>query len=608
MARRSAKDSREAHCTEERSRVRLGSSLVSQAKSFSDTTHPEYVLRRQRLLFLYKISAPILVFYCIQAIVLRLAFTLFLDAITITLFVSSLRTYTSSGNLVKASWQYLLGFSVLVGFTPLVDNQVKSSVIWMLPLIPLIAAHLLGARAALVFAGGTATVMMGTWLSTFWWTIAPEHHFKLFDKILLHEFSLVIAAGLALSALRTTKAQILMMRTQQEQLRKAQVSTQKAREAKSQFLANMSHEIRTPLNGILGITEILAQGCEDDEAQATLKIAQDCGNRLLHLLNGLLDLSKLEAGKLKLRAEEFALSSLRRELELKFKNSCSENCIDLKIEGNEHERRVSGDRKRLVQILSILIDNAIKHSQGREVRVLIQFSPEPQELHCEVLDDGIGLTEPPRINSEAFSSHAPLRSHDSREGAGIGLVLASKLVELMDGELRFETAPHQGMKVDLSLPLQTLAAITPHQRISKVESPTEGSSDSMRVLLVDDNAINRVVARQVLRHFDCITQEATNGLEALELAQRESFDLILMDLHMPQMSGLDATRALRSEIGPNQRTPIVALTAGEYDDGLKERQEAGMNDFLNKPIERVELERILAKYRPQAEHAQAQTA
>lgn len=572
-----------------------------------DHTHPEYVLRRQRLLFLYKISAPILVFYCIQAIALRLPFTLFLDSITITLFIASLRTYTSTGNLEKASWQYLIAFSVLVGLTPLVDHQLKSSVIWMLPLIPLIAAHLLGARAALVVAAGTAVTMVGTWISTLWWTIAPEHHFKLFDKVLLHEFSLLIASGLALSALRTTKTQILVMRKQQKLLRKAHASTQEAREAKSQFLANMSHEIRTPLNGILGITELLAQGCKEEHSRATLQIAQDCGNRLLDLLNGLLDLSKLEAGKLKLREERFALFSVLSEVRRKFSQSCVEHNIRLEIENDVQDLMLEGDAKRLLQLLSLFIDNSIKHSQGRNIVLSVRADDKRQVLLCAVCDDGIGMADSPNMRDKAVASQVQIRLHESRKGAGIGLVLASRLVELMQGELRFETAPYRGMKTELVIPMRIQGPI-PLESGRRREESFAARIASMRVLLVDDNAVNRLVASKVLRQFDCTVQQAQDGLEAVQIAQGQAFDLILMDLHMPLMNGLEATRVIRREAGPNQRTPIAALTAGEYDEGLADRHEAGMNDFLNKPIERLELQRILIKYQPSIDPTEAQSA
>lgn len=554
----------------------------------------ERVLRRRRLLFLYKVSGPAFLFFLVQSLRLELKLGLILNLVALACFALSMRTLFRRDNITKASWYYLLGFSVLIGFTPMIDDHLKSSVIWLLPLIPVIAAHLLGARAVLLVAGGTTLAVIGTWQASLHLEIVREHHFQLFDKVILHEFALLLASGLGLSAVRAAKQQIEVIQDQEEELHRAQGALESARQAKAMFLANMSHEIRTPLNGILGMTEILASKELEKEDKLAVQGAHDCGQQLLALLNGVLDLSKLEAGKFGLRQELYSSSEIEEELESRYLEKFRSKGMEFRLERGPQGVELLGDRARVVQVLSVFLQNALQFSESSRVQVSSRIEQGDQGqawLWWTIEDNGVGMGQELLDQVLAQASQSLTCPAVGFHGAGLGIDLATKLAARMGGELKMESELGQGVQAQLRLPLQR--GDRRGQTLSSfgADAPAQPSA-SLRVLLVDDNQINRTVALRLLSKFNCVTSEATNGAQALELAQ-EPFDLIFMDLQMPVMDGLTAASKIREGRGPNQDTPIVALTAGDFEDDQSAREQAGMTDFLSKPIEPYALERIL---------------
>lgn len=568
----------------------LGSSEISIDDL--DVASAERMLRRKRLLFLYKVSVPVFVVSCVQAISLQLHFTLVLHATTFTCFFFSLRTFFRTENITKASWQYLVGFSVLVGLSTLVDHQMRSSVIWLLPLIPVIAAHLLGSRAAVFVAIGTSLVVVGTWLSSLFFTIAPEHHFNLFDKLVLHQFSLLVASGLGLSALRTATRQIRVIRKHEDELSEAQLAIEDTRRAKSLFLANMSHEIRTPLNGILGLTRLLSDKATGHADKEAIDIARTCGEQLMHLLNGVLDLSKMEAGKFRLRGDRIEILDLAQELEVSFASRFQKRGMNLLWQCHLERDLVLADRNCILRALSVFLDNALEHSGANLVEVCVSArrsdDAEKLEVDWSIRDNGMGMPQSVLDKALRISSKDVVSVDERYQGAGLGFALGVRILDLMGCHVSMESERGRGLFVRIRMPL---AMCTQDDDVAA--RGTVEIRPALRLLLVDDNKINRLVASRTLALLECEVHEAQDGSQAVEMAQRQAFDLILMDLHMPEMDGLQATREIRAGEGPNKDTPIVALTAGDFEDGAEERQAAGMNDFLRKPIEETALKRVL---------------
>lgn len=577
-------------------RSRVGSPEANQEEpGLAFDSDSERVLRRSRLLFLYKVSGPAFLFFLVQSLRLGLELGLILNLVALGLFALSIRTLFSRDNITRASWYYILGFSVLVGFTPIIDGHLHSSVIWLLPLIPVIAAHLLGVRAIVLVAGCTSLAVVGTWQASLHFEIRPEHHFQLFDKVILHLFALLLASGLGLSAIRAAKRQIQVIRSQEDELYRAQRALESARKAKAMFLANMSHEIRTPLNGILGMTEIMDREDLDPEDKQAVQGARHCGQQLLGLLNGVLDLSKLEAGKLSLREGCYALASVKQELQDQYLEKFQSLGIEFRVQRSAQSLELWGDRNRLVQVLSVFLQNALQFSESSVVELSSCLEQEEEGeawMVWTIQDNGVGMSQELLERVQPQSPDSLLRSSVGFQGAGLGIDLAMKLVALMGGAIRVESELGQGVMARVRLPLRR-ANSGPREALASESPGTARGRSSIRVLLVDDNEINRKIGDRLLGQFDCEVSQAEDGAQAVAMAHAQPYDLILMDLQMPVMDGMTASRKIRAESGPNQATPISALTAGDFDEDPQAREAAGMTDFLSKPIQASQLERVL---------------
>lgn len=390
-------------------------------------------------------------------------------------------------------------------------------------------------------------------------------------------------------------------RAAEQELVEARDKALAGEEAKAEFLAVMSHEMRTPLNGILGGLELLSATDLSDRQKSFVDIMGRSGEMLLYHVNTVLDISRDDAGKPDLRIEPFDPKELLSDI-------VSSQSVQAKARGNAllvladtDLGRVMGDRNRLSQVLVNLVANAIKFTRDGQITLSVQRHAPGTMLEFRVADTGIGIPveDQPRI----FEDFVTLDTRYTREveGTGLGLGIARRLVTTMGGEIGVVSQPGEGAEFRVLLPLPETQETPSLPGLGDTSRPELSiASANLKILVVEDNDINRLVALETLTGLGCVTVEARDGAEAQRCAAQQRFDLILMDISMPGIDGLSATRSIRDSDGPNSATPIIALTAHALPSEIDRFHKAGMVGVLIKPLSRRALIGLIEQHFPQA--------
>lgn len=376
------------------------------------------------------------------------------------------------------------------------------------------------------------------------------------------------------------------------------LQTEDANRAKTNFVSNMSHEIRTPMNSIVGITEILLRSRHSPKEQEYLLNIQSSGRVLLTIINDVLDCSKMEAGKMQLFDEPYDTCSLFHDLRISMENRIGHSGLELIYDIDQDiPCKLKGDMGRIRQVIINMVNNAIKYTEKGSVRFSVhvrQKNTDKVMLYYEVADTGIGIRkEDHKILFDAFQ-RVEMDRNRYVEGTGLGLTISQNLVNMMGGVIEVESEYGKGSRFFFTIE-QTIIDPTPVSAVNyngQKDNVTEKEAECLfiapeaHILLVDDNELNLVVAKELLKPLRMQIDTAENGLQAVKMVRGSQYDLVLMDHMMPVMDGIEAAKAIRAlPEDKYQKLPIIALTANAMVDARKEFLNAGMNGFVAKPID-----------------------
>ena len=397
----------------------------------------------------------------------------------------------------------------------------------------------------------------------------------------------------------------MLVRTRVEKMRSEEESL-----SKSNFLARMSHEMRTPMNAIIGMTEIAKASLDPAKKEYCLGRISEASDHLLGVINDVLDMSKIEAGKLELSETDFPLAALLRQVETVIRHKIEEQGQNFKITvGGSVPTALIADRQRLAQVLANLLSNANKFTpKGGRNNLRIERLPEKQKNGCilqiEVADSGIGISK--EQQAKLFRPFEQADGSISRKygGTGLGLAISQKIIELMGGKIRIESEPGQGARFIFTI--RTGIGGAKQDAAPKTEPALDGMRKNStfagkRILLVEDVEINREIIITMLEGTGIEIDSAENGRAACDAfaAAPEKYDLIFMDIHMPEMNGYEATKHIRGTTFPRAASiPIIAMTANVFREDIEKCLAVGMNDHIGKPLNTDELMVKLEKYLP----------
>ncbi len=397
----------------------------------------------------------------------------------------------------------------------------------------------------------------------------------------------------------------ISLKRTREELIKAKRSAEAAAEAKAIFLANMSHELRTPMNGIIGMVDILKRTELTDAQYEYLNIIESSGETLLSIINDILDLSKIEAGHMELEKIPFSLYDEIRRVANIMQVIADKKKLTVRLHiGKEVPPYVKGDPVRMKQIIINLVNNAIKFTEKGNITISVEKKSAEDgkvQLFFKIMDTGIGIS--PEGQKKLFQSFSQVDKSTTRKygGTGLGLMISKNLTQMMGGEIGVESVEGVGSTFWFTISMELSdqeSYIKQHQADDTSHEDRTRVQPKMNILLAEDNKINQKVAMLNLNNLGYQVDIASNGKEAVEKFENGDYDLIFMDVQMPEMDGIEACKKIRElEINSDstKKIPIIAMTANTSEDERKKYMEAGMDDYISKPFKQKELIEIFKK-------------
>lgn len=546
------------------------------------------------------VSLAVVIGYAVFGLVGDMPLTAASNVCTVAILIASIWAGRCERGFSRAVHLLLGALWFAIGMAAFSDGLSKSKGLYLLSLLPCMAAHLLGERAGIRWALLCLATILGVVVTDVYVDVLREYPaFDEVEWVVRRSVGIVLFAVLAQMQVRRAKAIAWQQAWQSVALDRANASAQRANQSKSEFLARVSHEIRTPMHGLLGMTQQLRERELSPSDQECLSAIERCAESLQSLLNDGLELSARPGQGVRVDRARFSLRDVVDDIMMLFSAQAKMSQTPLSFSCPDAELWAWGDPKRTRQVLSNLVGNALKFGAGKPVHLELAPYRDPKRgemVQVSVRDQGIGIRA--QDQEKLFLAYKQLdeSTTTSVAGTGLGLAISMDLAQQMQGTLSVESQPGQGSCFYLRLVAAQHASLATQDPVSVEQSlhPARVLRQK-RVLVVDDNEVNRRVASLFLRSWGAEVQEAKDGKIAYKKALHCRFDLILMDLQMPVMGGLEATQAIRAQ-GMNQGSIIVALTANAFPEDKARCLAAGMNGHLAKPFKKKDLLTICSSH------------
>lgn len=556
-------------------------------------------IRSERFVTSWIIAAIATIVFSGVALVSKSPFGILTSAAAVICLAINAYIYWKLGK-VKASARFMVQWGLAVLFAAsLNDGQAKSETLWMVGLVPLMASYMLSRRCWLNATIGALLVISGTTIIGMFYK-ADEDIGGETEEFLVYRIVILLAyASIGLFATVTNHRQINELKKRDVQLKQAHGQAESAIQAKNRFLANMSHEIRTPMHGILGTTQLLLESGLSPRQREEARVISNCGESLLRILNNILDISKIDAGKFRLSPRPFAVQPWIDEIKEHWSPLFRAKGIDFIIQdAHDPTQDWFADRERITQVVEHLLHNSLRFTQHGSVTWSLGVEAKGrgvQLLNMAIQDTGPGIPEEDMNRVFDVFERDVEADGLGAQGMGLGLTISRNILDLMGAQIELvNPGDTRGACFHLRIPIGMRArAARGTHTLTRVPAR---NLRGLRVLIADDQELNLKIARAHLERLGCQVSTASDGVKAVEAASRELFDIILMDINMPQLDGWQAARNIRLSSPYNQQTPIIALTA-EDTISPKELQERGdMVDHLPKPFSRASLKTSLGRH------------